>query len=820
MLKHYLKIAVRYLFKQKVYSLINVFGLAVGMACCLLIALYVYNEWSYDEFHSNSDRIYRTWVREDYGEGDIYFNTVTPLVLKPTLERNIPEIEAVTRRYVYSDLVKRDDESEALSESIHTVDPDFFRIFDFELIRGEVESIFSTPDEVVLTPSSARRYFGSEDPLQQTMLIRVGEQFEPFTVTGIIEEPPSNSSITYDMIIPFANSGKLFSERAHTSWFNVVTETYVLLDGQADREEVEAKFPALMRQVLGEEEYNNSSYTVGLQPLTDIHQNIDFPAGIAPVSDPMYSYILGAIALLILVIACVNFITLSISRSTERAREVGIRKTVGAQRRHLMYQYWGEALLMTVLAFGCGFIISELLLPFFNTLSGTELALSPGPGALLIFAIVVAFISLFTGIYPALILSGFRPAEVLKGKLRIKGERSLLRRGMVVFQFTLSIFLIAATLIVTSQLEFLRSKNLGYQKEQMVVIQTDVAVSPGSGLMQMIEVMNRKRDLLKTELSAAGGVSEITASVYTPVQPRWVRADFRDGNDRKYQFMINFVDEHYLQAMEIDLTRGRHFSEENPSDARRAVIVNEALVEEFGLENPVGSKIPGENFIDHEIIGVTENFNYESLHSPVRPLAISINPQILLSGIDNIGFFSSPSPRITLKLATDNLPSTMDAVRAAWERITPEDPFNYTFLDQAVDSRYRQEERLSKIVGFGSTLAIIIASLGLFGLAALMVVRRTKEIGVRKVLGATASQIVLMVNKEFTGLVVIAFVLAVPFTWYALNRWLQDFAYRVELGIGVFILAGLIALAISWMTVSYQSVKAALINPVDSLRNE
>jgi len=820
MLKNYFKIAVRYLFKNKVYSLINVFGLAVGIGCCILIALYVHNEWSYDEFHSESDRIYRTWVREDYGDGDVYFNTATPLILKSTLEQNIPEIAAAARRYVFTNLVKRYDGSETQSESIHTVDPDFFRIFDFELIRSEVESIFATPDEVVLTPSCAQRYFGNEDPLQQTMLIRVGEQFEPFTVTGIIEEPPSNSSINYELIIPFSNSGRLFSDRALTSWFNVVTETYVLLDEQADPEAVEAKFPAMMKQVLGDEEYNNSSYTVGLQPLTDIHLNTDFPSAFAPVSDPKYSYILGAIAMLILIIACVNFITLSISRSTERAREVGIRKTVGARRSHLMYQFWGEALLMTLLAFGFGFIIAELLLPFFNSLSGTELALSPGPGSLLLFALVVAGISLLTGIYPALVLSGFRPSQVLKGRLNIKGERSLLRRGMVVFQFTLSIFLIAATLIVINQLEFLRSKDLGYQKEQMVVIQTDVALSPGSGIMQMIEQMNRTRDLLKSELTAVSGVSDVTASVYTPVQPGWIQADFRDRNDRKYQFRINFVDEHYLQSMGIDLTRGRYFSEENTSDARRAVIVNEALVEEFGLENPVGGKLPGDNFIDHEIIGVTENFNYESLHTPVRPLAMAVNPRTLLSGIDNIGFFSSPSPRITLKLASADLPSTMDAVRSTWEKVAPDEPFNYTFLDQALDSRYRQEERLSKIVGFGSTLAIVIASLGLFGLAALMVVRRTKEIGVRKVLGATASQIVLMVNREFTKLVGIAFVLAVPIAWYAVSQWLQDFAYRIEIGFGVFILAGMIALVISWLTVSYQSVKAALINPVDSLRNE
>lgn len=575
-----------------------------------------------------------------------------------------------------------------------------------------------------------------------------------------------------------------------------------------------------MRQVLGEEEYSNSNFAVGLQPITDIHLNTEMPVGIASVSDPTYSYILGAIALLVLLIACVNFMTLSVSRSTSRAKEVGIRKTVGARREHLMYQFWGEALLMTILALAFGVILAELLLPYFNALSGTALSLNINGRSVLVFIGLACLISLVAGIYPALILSGFKPVEVLKGKLQIKGDRSLFRKGMVVFQFTLSIFLIASTIIVNRQLDYMRSKDLGYQKEQIVVLQTDIALTRETGFSEAFEEARQKRDLLSNVLAGESSVLDVTSSVYTPVQSGWIGVDYRDANGKKYQFNVNFVDATYLDVMDIAITEGRGFSEENTSDARRAIVVNKALVDDYGWENPIDKRLPGQGFIDHEIIGVTENFNYASLRTEVEPLAMAINPAVLLSGIDNIGIASSPSPRITVKLAGGNIPETVDVLKEAWADIAPTEPFNFTFLDEAVDNQYRQEERLSQIVIFGSSLAIIIACLGLFGLASLMVVRRTKEIGVRKVLGASSTGIMVLVNKEFTKLVLTGLLLAVPAAWYAMTLWLQDFAFRVSINVWVFLAAGLMTLIVAWLTVSYQSVKATMINPVESLRSE
>ncbi|MBD3616745.1 MAG: ABC transporter permease [Gracilimonas sp.] len=826
MIKNYFKIAFRNLFKNKVYSFINIFGLAVGIACCLLIGLYVHNEWSYDEFHSKSDRLHRAWVHEDYGNDEIYFNSVTPLILASTLENNIPEIEETTRFSSFSNPVKRPDQSESVSETISMADPVFFEMFDFEVIRGDVTPFKDNPGTVIISEQTAKQFFGEEDPIQKPLSIQIGDAFTDFTVVAVTEDPPLNSSIQFEILIPFSNDTKIYSQGALTSWFSVSAETYVLLRENSQMDEIDGKMQSMMVTELGnrygnEFNENDLTYTVGLQPITDIHLNTEIPEGIASVNDPIYSYILGAIAFLILLIACVNFMTLAISRSTSRAKEVGIRKTIGAVRQHLMFQFWGEALLMTLFSLVAGILLAELLLPHFNVLSGTELQLTFNVNILIMFLIGAVFISLIAGIYPALILSGFKPVEVLKGRVKLSGDKNLFRQIMVVFQFTLSIALIAGTLIISKQLDYMRSVDLGYQKEQVVVLSTDFNAGPGTPISKTIEDANNLKERLESELAGEPGIASFSLSAFTPVQSGgWISADYRDQSDRKRYFHFNIVDHAFLDTYGISVLSGRDFSVNNPSDKRRAILVNQALVDDYGWENPIGQRLPGPNFEDHEIIGVVENFHYESLHTEVEPLALTINPSILFSGIENIGFSTSPTPRISIQFKTQDLPALMSKFEETWASTAEGAPFNYTFVDQAVDNQYRQEERLSQIVFFGSTLAIIIACLGLFGLASLMIIRRTKEIGVRKVLGASSKSIVLLVNKEFTKLVAIAFVIAAPIAWYGMSNWLQDFAYRIEMGIGVFLLAGITVLAVAWLTVSYQSVKATLINPVDSLRSE
>ena len=827
MIKNYIKIAFRNLFKNKVYSFINIFGLAIGIACCLLIGLYVHNEWSYDKFHSNSDRLYRAWVHEDYGNDEIYFNSVSPLILASALESNIPEVEQTSRFTNLFNPVKRPNQPESVSATVSIVDPAFFDMFDFEVVQGNAAQTENNPGTVVITEQSAQQFFGEENPLQQILRIQIGDVFNDFTVVAVVKNPPLNSSIQFGILIPFSNSATIFSENAHTNWFSVSTETYVLLRENSRMDEINEKMQSMMVTELGnrygdEVSEGDLTYTVGLQPITDIRLNTDIPAGIAEVSDPVYSYILGAIALLVLLIACVNFMTLAISRSASRAREVGIRKTIGAVRQHLMFQFWGEALVMTLIALSGGVLLAELLLPRFNSLSGTGLQLDFFSGNILIlFGIGAVLISFIAGIYPALIISGFKPVEVLKGRLSLSGDKNFFRQTMVVFQFSLSIALIAGTLIISKQLDYMRSADLGYQKEQVVVLSTDFNAGPDTPISQTIEDAARLKERLESELAGIPEISSLSISSFTPVQSGgWVSADYRDQNERKRYFDFNIVDHAFPDTYGISILSGRNFSLENPSDQRRAILVNEALVDDYEWENPIGQRLPGPNFEDHEIIGVVENFHYESLHAEIKPLALTINPRILFSGIENIGFNASPTPRISIRFNSQNLPVLMSRIEESWASSAEGSPFNYTFVDQAVDNQYRQEERLSQIVLFGSTLAIVIACLGLFGLASLMVVRRTKEIGVRKVLGASSQSIVLLINKEFTRLVLIAFIIAAPVAWVVMKTWLQDFAYRIEPGIGIFITAGASALLIAWLTVGYQSIRATLINPTESLRSE
>lgn len=821
MIKNYLKIAFRNLLKHKLYSAINIFGLAVGIACCLLIGLYVLNEWSYDTFHSKSDRIYRTWVNETTPDGRELINTSTPVILGPTLRDNIPEVEHITYVYRFSNLTRTGRDQDPLTEEVLVVNDDFFEIFDFEVVNGNREQLFTNPSSVVISRETARRFFGTEDPIQQVLSIRTGDQYRDFTVTAVLEDPPPNSSLRYHILMPYQNLEELIGEQGMQSWFNIFGATYLTLVEGTKPDQLQPKLASMMEGALGPDLYQETQYRIGLQPITDIHLNTDLPAGLAEVTDPAYTYLLAGIALLILLIACVNFMTLSISRSTSRAKEVGIRKTIGAVRQHLMYQFWGEALLMSLIALGVGITFAEVLLPFFNDLSQTSLALNYNIGTVGLLLLLSFAISFIAGIYPALILSGFRPVEVLKGRLNLSTDRGRFQQFMVVFQFSFSIALIIGTMTIYQQLNYVQNKNLGYQKDQVLQLESGFTNSPQTPPGEVLERAARRKDLLENELGALPEFQSISTSSYTPVQTGgWFRMGFYDDQDQSNNFHANFVDADFIPALGIKMVAGRNFSDDNPSDAQRAIIVNETAVDYFGWDNPIGQRLPGRDFRDHEIIGVVEDFHYESLHTSIEPLVLAINSEILFSGISNLNIRSSFDPRFTIKFSTGNLAETISSIREGWEQVAAEAPFNYTFVDEALDSQYRQEQRLSRIIATGAGLAIIIACLGLFGLASLMVVRRTKEIGVRKVLGASASSIILLVNKEFSRLVAIAFLIAAPIAWYMMSRWLQDFAYRIDLGLGLFALAGLSAFAVAWLTVSYQSIKATLVNPVESLRSE
>ncbi|MBO6522201.1 MAG: ABC transporter permease [Balneolaceae bacterium] len=821
MVKNYIKIAFRNLFKNKTYSGINIFGLAVGICCCVLIGLYVQNEWSYDEFHSKSDRIYRIWYEETMSDQRVLTNTATPVKLGPTIRENIPEAEHITYVYNFNNLVTTEDKPDVQSENFQVVNKDFFQIFDFELLTGDASSVFNNPSSVVLSESAAQRLLGDQNPLMKVLSIRLGDTYYPFTVTGVIEDVPSNSSLSYNILMPIENLEVLISERGRESWFSIYGGTFITLNEGTNPENLDSKFASMMERELGTETFEETNYTIHLQPLEDIHLNTELDGNLISVSDPVYSYILSAIAILILIIACINFMTLSISRSTSRAKEVGIRKTIGAYRQHLMFQFWGEALLMTGIAFLIGLTFAELLLPYFNNLSGTDLNLIYSPDMVLILTATATLVSLFAGIYPALILSGFKPIEVLKGRIKLTSGKGRFQEVMVVFQFALSITLIIGTITIQQQMNYVQKKNLGFQKDQVLVINSGLTNTAQNEPDEVFQQALRNKELFESKLNIGQGIEAITVSSYTPVQTGgWFQMGFSDNDDQIRNIHGNVVDAEFITSLGINIKQGRNFSDENTSDSRQAIIVNEATVEYFGWENPIGERLPGPEFSDHEVIGVVENFHFESLHTSVKPLVLAMSFDLLFSGIQNLGINNSFNPRMSMTLTTSDIQETVSIIQDEFKTIMPGTPFTYSFVDQALDNQYRQEQRLSQIVSTGSLLAIIIACLGLFGLASLMVTRRTKEIGVRKVLGASSSRILFMINAQFTLLVIVGFVIAAPVAWFGMNNWLKGFAYQMGISIWTFIIAGSASLLIAWLSVGYQSFKATTINPVESLKGE
>src|SRR5436190_6260404 len=805
MIRNYFKVAMRYLLRNKGYTAINILGLAIGICCCVLIMLFVRSEFSYDKFHSKSDRIYRAWVKEHNEGMDDIIDIVTPLPLAGALQGSFPDIESTCRVYSFGPLVKIGEQS--FSEDVRMVDSSFFRIFDFEFIEGSREDPFPTSNSILLTENTAKKYFGKEDAIGKNVEMQMGNEKVVFSVAGIVRSAPEESSIKYNALIPFSNAKFIFSERAMKAWFNISSETYVLLKKVIDAEKLTKKFPYMVKQNLGED-YKEGGYMVTLQPITKIHLDTSIPAGIEPISSPKYSYILLTIGILILLVACVNFITLSVGRSATRAMEVGVRKVLGAERQQLIRQFWGEAILLTVISVIIGIGVAVLLVKPFNQLTNRQLSLHFDLVFIGYCLLIIILIGLIAGIYPAIILSGFRPVEILKGKLKLGNKTGLLRKSLIAGQFVTSIGMIICTIVISGQLDYLQNKNLGYQKEQVVVVPTNKPRAKG---MELAE-------LYRNELLKQPQVIGATVSLMSFSETPWINIGYSDDKNVYRNFQFNSVDPYFLKTMGIQMAQGRDFSADNPADYTSSMIVNEAMLKLFGWKDAIGKKFPGR--IEQQIIGVVKDFNYESLHTPVQPLAMVIKPDTFFRRISDISFNAPPQPRISVRLKAGNLTANLAALKQVWKQVAPDQEFEYRFLDETIAAQYRQEKRTSTIVKIASALSIFIACMGLFGLATLTVVRRTMEIGIRKVLGASVGSVVRLLSKEFLVLVLIAALIAFPLGWWAMNKWLEDFAYRIHIACWVFAVAGIAALLIALLTVSFQAIRAALANPVKSLRTE
>jgi putative ABC transport system permease protein len=815
MVKNYLKIAFRALWRNKAHSLINITGLSLGIGCCLLIVLFVKDEWTFDRFHSKSDRIYRAYAIEDWGENQRFFDTATPFPLGPALKDNLEEVEQLVRISTTSAQVRI---GEALfSETVTLAGTPMLEVFDFELEQGDRQTALSSPSHVLITESTAKKLFGQTDPMEKNIEIQLGERMEQFTVKGVLEDPPTNSSITFSLVISDENNPKLYSERVLTSaWFNIAPETYVLLKEGVDPKALEKKFPAVFKPLLGED-YERSKYFVGLQPMTSIHLDTSFPAAIAPVTDPKYSYILAAISALILFVACINFITLSIGRSLKRAREVGIRKVVGAVRSQIIFQFVGEAVIVTIFSLAIGLLLAVAALPVFNEMAGKQLRIEADVFIGIVLFSLVGIIGLFAGSYPAFVLSGFKPISILKGNIQGGDTKQRIRKVLVGVQLVLSIFLVSSTLLMHKQLSYLQNKNLGYSKDQLAVIQLTV---PRTGrLSERVKAGFEKAEQFKLELGKIKGIREVATASHDFGNGNWTNVGYTDDKGTYRTFFVNIVDELYFPVMKMDLVQGRNFSD-TPSDRQRSIIVNEAFVNAYGWKDPIGKRIPGKAFVDHEVIGVVRDFNFASLYTKVEPLVLALDPTVPFSGIENINISNSPIPKLMVRLQGGAIASSMDQIKDVWNKLTGGEEFDYSFVDQSLAAQYRADQNLGRIVRTASILAILIGSLGLYGLASLAMQNRTKEISIRKVLGATEQSLLMLLSKEFMLLIVICLVISVPITIYLMNTWLSTFEYRVGITADIFFIAGAISLFIALATISYQVIRTVWTQPADTLKYE
>ncbi|MAX70927.1 MAG: hypothetical protein CMC76_07455 [Flavobacteriaceae bacterium] len=813
MFKNYFKTALRNLRKDRLNTATNLIGLAIGIACCILILIFVNNELSFDQFHKNSDRIYRAWVKENYKSGQQFFNTVTPYPLGSALENEIPEIQSVVQISLFNWQVVSD--SKKNPTTVHMVGKDFFDVFSFKTISGNTSKVFDDVKNIVLTEEMALRHFGSTDVIGKDVVFDLDNEENIFSVKAVVENPPTNSSIRFNMLISDLNKTTLLGGIELENWFNINPETYVLLKEESSLANTEPKLKVISKKYVGMPE--GDTYTIGLQPLTDIHLNPDYPIGIAPVTDPKYAYILGGIALLILALACINFIMLSISKSVGRAKEVGVRKSIGALKSQIVQQFLSEAILTVFLALIIGLVLARIFLPYFNDLANKELSMSFTPFLIGVALSMVVIIGIVAGSYPALVVSNFRAASILKGGNTGVSSKNNLRKILIGFQFVLSIGLIASTFIMTKQLNFIKNKNLGFDKEQLVSVQLQV---PEGRMTSTINKGMETSKLFKDKLNGLPEIKNVAASSHTFSPGGWTEIGFTDLDGKYNEFNLNIVSSEYLSTMDMKLVSGRDFQEGNASDQRRAVIVNEAFAKKYNIQNLKGTKISDSNFGDHEIIGIVKDFNYTSLHGEIEPLVLSLNPSLFFVGNVDINIYSSPTPKLLVRLKPNAVQDGISEIKQVWTEISGDSPFDYQFIDQQLDALYEQEQNLGTIVGITSLFAILVGGLGLFALASLNIQNRMKELSIRKILGASNGTTLFLIAKEYIIMIVITLLIASPITWFIMSDWLSTFTYRIDITVIVFLLAGIVATVTAVLSISYHSYRAIKTEPIEYLRYE
>lgn len=819
MVKNYLKIALRNLSKRKGFTFINILGLAIGIACCLLIAVYVSHELSYDQFHEKSDRIYRvtqktvTTAKEENGAS-------TPFPVGPTLKSDYSgqiaqsvrffDMQEKTRTILYEGGA---DVKAFLVDNFYFVDSTFFDVFSANLIRGNPQKALSEPLSIVITEGQARRFFGDKNPMGKTLDFKGVEEF---TVTGVMKPLPTTSHFQVDMLASFNSLPILYNgSEVLNRWYWNPCWTYVLLEEGISPEELEQQFPDFVDKNYANRE-EGETLSLSLQPLTDIHLHSNLDSEIRPNGSIFYVWLFSAVALLILVIACINFMNLSTARATERAREVGMRKVLGADRRQLVGQFMGESFLMTLLGFALALGLAYLTMPWFSDFVGKSLNFSFFGTPQMIVGLVALFVlvAILSGLYPALYLSRFSPMTIMHGSKGTTsgGNGEVFRKGLVVFQFALSVILIISTIVIYLQLQHMQNKELGFDQERIAVMPIK------QNLIAWEFEQFREKALASPNILQVAGTGKILGSEkqhFSKYSPANLPA--APPTNMKLDVTYGFLD-----TYKIPLIAGRGFSRDHATDAEQAILINRSMLQQLEVSTPqeaLGKTFYYTNSDDErnplQVIGVVEDFNYTSIKKEVSPLVINMEDETrrVVGSIDYVA----------VRFAPNGVQAGLDDIEKIWKEINHITPFTYSFLDEELQKIYASETKMSNVAGLFSILCIFVACLGLFGLASFTASKRTKEIGIRKTLGATVPNIVGLLSRDYLKLIVVANIIAWPVIYYLSVQWLQDFPHRIPLGwnlAGVFLVAGIGTLLICLLTVSYQSVRAALINPVESIQQE
>ena len=799
MLKSYLKIALRNLMRYKGYTLINIFGLSIGLSCSILIMLFIRDELSYDRFHEKAENIYRI-VSEFSENGKLNYTPSTPAPLAGVLRNEYSEVLQVTRigsgrgdMITYGDIQTR-------GNRFMLADPSIFDVFTIPFVEGNPKNALNDINSVIISKSLAEKYFGNKDPIGKILQIGKEDYNKDYKVSGVFKNLPSNSSLKFDCLASFENEYVKGNE-GNLRWGANHYVSFILLHDGCVPQSLESKLSSIS------DKYVNDVYKSGsevsktkylLQPLASMYLSLDPGNKLPTEKDSIHIFVFAGIALLMLLIACINFMNLATARASMREKEVGIRKVIGANRFQLIKQFLGESIILSMFAYMLSIPIVEILLPVFNQYTDKQLFLLQADNTLfLVGMLILSFIvGVFAGSYPALFISSFKPVSILRGRLfsSITGIKIGLRRLLVVIQFVISIIFVVCTLVIHNQLRYVKNKNLGYDKEHLVV----VPIHDHQVKLQY--------KLYETEIMRSANILNATATSYLPSEQEYYQnVDFKDSaiGSMEYMSFIS-VDQNFIETMGLKLLKGGNFHQDYLPGGQREYILNESAVKEIGWENPLGEQIDIINW--GTVIGVVKDFNFKSLYHQVKPMALCIYPE---------GF-----KYLLIRVKPDNISNSIHFLENKWEEINPNQIFAYSFFDEDFNRVYKADIRLDNIFNFIAALALIIACLGLFGMVHFSTERRTKEIGIRKVFGSNVLDIVVLLTKDFVKWILIANIIAWPVAYYFMNKWLQDFAYRINIAWWMFILSGGIALLIALATVSYQATKAALANPVESLKYE